>query len=77
MAANLAEIWESAWGRAQEFVSFSKQPLLKNKEMVGESFAYSYNGGLVAKLCRTLGDPLVCSPPGSSVYGIFQARISE
>ena len=28
-------------------------------------------------LCLTLYDPVDCSPPGLSVYGIFQARILE
>ena len=32
---------------------------------------------LVAKLCLTLCDPMDCSPPGSSVHGISQARILE
>ena len=32
---------------------------------------------LVAQLCPTLCDPLDCSPPDFSVYGIFQARILE
>ena len=32
---------------------------------------------LVAQLCLTLFDPMDCSPPGSSVHGIFQARILE
>ena len=32
---------------------------------------------LVTQLCPTLGDPMDCSPPGSSVHGIFQARILE
>ena len=32
---------------------------------------------LVAKSCLTLCDPMNCIPPGSSVYGIFQARILE
>ena len=27
--------------------------------------------------CPIFGDPMDCSPPGSSVYGIFQARILE
>ena len=27
--------------------------------------------------CPTLCDPMVCSPPGSSVHGILQARILE
>ena len=32
---------------------------------------------LVAQLCLTLSDPVDCSPPGSSVHGILQARILE
>ena len=31
----------------------------------------------VAQSCPTLGDPMDCSPPGSSVHGIFQARVLE
>jgi len=31
----------------------------------------------VAQLCPTLSDPMVCGPPGSSVHGIFQARVLE
>ena len=30
-----------------------------------------------AQLCLTLSDPLDCSPPGSSIHGIFQARVLE
>ena len=29
----------------------------------------------VAQVCPTLCDPVNCSPPGSSAYGIFQGRI--
>ena len=32
---------------------------------------------LHAQLCPAVCNPLVCSPPGSSVYGVFQARILE
>ena len=32
---------------------------------------------LVTQLCLTLCDPMDCSPPGSSVHGILQARILE
>ena len=32
---------------------------------------------LVAQSCLTLGDPMDCSPQGSSVHGILQARILE
>ena len=31
----------------------------------------------VAQSCPTLCDPVNCSPPGSFVLGIFQARILE
>ena len=31
----------------------------------------------VAQLCQTLSDPMDCSLPGSSVHGIFQARVLE
>ena len=32
---------------------------------------------LVTQSCPTLCDPMDCSPPGSSVHGILQARILE
>ena len=31
----------------------------------------------VAQSCLTLSNPMDCSPPGSSVHGIFQARVLE
>ena len=31
----------------------------------------------VALLCPTLSDPVDCSLPGSSIHGIFQARVLE
>ena len=31
----------------------------------------------VAQSCPTLCDPTDCSPPGSSIHGIFQARVLE
>ena len=31
----------------------------------------------VAQLCLTLIDPMDCSLPGSSIHGIFQARVLE
>ena len=29
------------------------------------------------RLCPTLSDPMDCSLPGSSIHGIFQARVLE
>ena len=31
----------------------------------------------VAQLCPTVSDPMDCSLPGSSIHGIFQARVLE
>ena len=31
----------------------------------------------VAQSCLTLSNPMDCTPPGSSVHGIFQARVLE
>ena len=45
-----------------------------------KSVAYSKSSGacmLSLQLYPTLWDPMDCSPPGSSVQGILQARILE
>ena len=36
-----------------------------------------FGGVLVAQSCPTLCNPMDCSPPGSSVHVILQARILE
>ena len=38
---------------------------------------YGESESEVAQLCPTLCDPMDCSLPGSSIHGIFQARILE
>ena len=35
------------------------------------------SGSEVTQSCLTLSDPMDCSLPGSSIHGIFQARVSE
>ena len=55
---------------------------MENRVMVTrhKELAIIGDGGkkvLVTQLCSTLCDPLDCSPPGSSIHGIFQARIQE
>ena len=45
-------------------------------------FAFHYNSisevkVLFAQLCQNLWEPLDCSSPGSSVHGIFQAKMLE
>ena len=38
---------------------------------------YGLRESEVAQSCPTLCDPMDCSLPGSSVHGIFQARVLE
>ena len=38
---------------------------------------YSQSESEVAQSCPTLCDPMDCSLPGSSVHGIFQAKVLE
>ena len=40
-------------------------------------FKHEVKWGEVAQSCLTLCDPMGCSLPGFSVYGIFQARVLE
>ena len=47
------------------------------KKWVLISYQMKYATYSVAQLCPTVCNPMDCSPPASSVYGIFQARILE
>ena len=49
-------------------------PMLYSKSLL---VIYFIHESEVAQLWPTLCDPQDCSPPGSSVHGIFQARILE
>ena len=44
-----------------------------------QRFLLEYSGSacMYAQSCQTVCNPMGCSPPGSSVHGIFQARILE
>ena len=47
------------------------------RQFVKYNIILSNSESEVTQLCPTLWDPLDCSPPGSSVHGILQARILE
>ena len=48
---------------------------------VGCHFLFQYmkvkSESEVTQSCPTLSDPMDCGPPGSSIHGIFQARVLE
>ena len=41
------------------------------------SMSFKESESEVTQLCLTLCDPMDCSPPGSSIHGIFQAKVLE
>ena len=52
----------------------TEKVLVSNK--LCSDMSYDAVGGvLAAQLCLTLCGPMDCSLPGSSVHGIFQARV--
>ena len=58
------------------FMKFYKgDESLEDEECIGQPSEFVCV--LVAQSCPTLCDPMDCSPLGSSVHGIFQARIME
>ena len=68
------------WPPAVGVLGLSQWPAMK----VPRKDFYQKNSGLfnvcvcsLTQSCPTLCGPMDCSPPGSSVHGIFQARILE
>ena len=50
---------------------------IKKKNFISITLHACMHACLLAQLCLTLWDPMDCSPPGSSVHGVFLASISE
>ena len=67
--------------RILEWVAITGKGLYLNKLCGTTNFPRSPCVGSlccsVAKLCPTLHNRMDCSPPGSSVHGIFQSRVLE
>ena len=49
----------------------------RQDDVVSVSFLMSYGACSVAQPCPTLCDAMDCSPPGSSVHGVSEARMLE
>ena len=63
---------QTAAHQAPPFLGFSRQ-----EHWSGLPFPSPMRESEVTQSCPTLSDPMDCSPPGSSVHGIFQARVLE
>ena len=79
--------WSGSWlhqpAQLSALLNLLQIAFLKNQYWSTVSFVWSIQGIICmcvcsfAKSCLTLCDPMGCSPPGSSVHGISQARILE
>ena len=56
---------------------FIKQMFIEHLLSTGHYVNSQGKWGEVAQSCPTLCDPMDGSPPGSSIHGIFQARVLE
>ena len=63
--------WTVAY-QAPQSMGFSRQEYWS-----GLPFLSPLHESEVAQLCPTLHEPMDCRPPGSSVHGVFQARVVE
>ena len=67
---------ETATHQAPLSLGFSRQEHWSGLHFLLQCMKVKSESG-VAQSCPTLGDPMDYSPPGSSVHGIFQARVLE
>ena len=58
----------------QELFIISKGHITSTNKTLVMIFTLLTDGGLVTKSCPTLCDHMDCSPPGSSVHGIFSGN---
>ena len=68
--SQLRVVWSLFYGYSFRSWPGTTAPLLQSQRVVVWQ-------GMCAHLCLTLCNPTDCSPPGSSVHGISQARILE
>ena len=63
---------QTAAHQAPQSLGFSRQ-----EHCSGSPFPSPIRESEVTQSCPTLRNPMDCSPPGSSVHGIFPARVLE
>ena len=63
--------------QAPPFLGFSRQEHWSGLPFPFPMHESEKSESEIAQSCPTLSDPMDCSLPGSSVHGIFQARVLE
>ena len=77
LLSRFSRVWlcatpETAAHQAPPSLGFSRQ-----EHWSGLPFPSPMRESEVAQSCPTPSDPMDCSPPGSPIHGIFQARVLE
>ena len=74
--AMFSQIWGKYWWRLQRM---SRSPLPASNKPLYHAYVMHVCmcACWVTQLCPNLCNPMDCSPPGSSIHGIFLARILE
>ena len=73
---NPIEKWATKWLFIYEIIQIWGKKTL-NRTSNSEICKLKWKCKWITQSCPTLCDPMDCSPPGSSVYGILQARVLE
>ena len=68
-------VWEGGGFKQYMWTSSPSLGFSRQEHWSGLPFPSSVHESEVAQSYRTLRDPTDCSPPGSSIQGIFQARV--
>ena len=63
--------------QAPQSMEFSRQEYWSGLPLPSPTFSDELKWSEVAQSCPTLCDPMNCSLPGSSIHGVFQARVLE
>ena len=73
----LATPWTAAY-QAPPSMGFSRRDFPDKNSGVGCHFLlHCMKGKSKSEVAQSLSNPMDCSPPGSSIHGIFQARVLE
>ena len=68
---------ETAAHQAPPSLGFSRQEHWSELPFTSPMHEKMKSESEVAQSCLTPSNPMDCSPPGSSIHGIFQARVLE
>ena len=77
LLSRFSRVWLCATPQTEAHQAPRSLGFSRHEHWSGLPFPSPMHESEVAQSCLTLSDPMNCSPPGSSIHGIFQARVLE